>query len=246
MHQASVGYHCPQCVRAHRRSTQPRRSNSNAPGGSPITVCLVAACVAVFFLDGMQSDSTVTFDYALDAQQIRQHGEWYRVLTSSFVHANLLHLGFNMWLLWALGQGLETRFGSLTFSAVYVVGALGGSAGALLLEPTTRVVGASGAVFALMGIIFVLQRLGGVAVFSSGIGGLVAINIALSFRDGISLGGHLGGLAAGLVAGVLLDWARKHGARSAAVANLAIAACGLALMFITIFAVDRAFRIGLS
>ena len=250
MHQASVGWHCPTCVSGHRKQVRPaQKAVERALGGSPPTVTklLMAACAAVYGYDVSQganfmtgARSTVARDLSLFAPSVEFNNEWYRIGTSAFAHSGLIHIGFNMWLLWVIGQTLEGRFGSLTFASMYATGILGGSFGAMLIEPQSSVVGASGAVFALMGVLLVLQRMGGVNVFQGGIGGLVLINVMLSFRSGISLGGHLGGLAVGLAMGAILGLARQRGPKALALAPLAIAGLGLAVMLGLIPVIDRA------
>lgn len=249
MTQASVGWHCPDCVRSHQRQNAPATKAVRVAleGHRPIvTQLLVAISIAVFAWDATQganlmtgAGSSAARDLSLFAPFVEQ-GEWYRVVTSAFTHSGLIHIGFNMWLLWVIGQALEGRFGALTFVSMYATGILGGALGAVLVEPRASVVGASGAVFALMGVTLVLQRMGGLSVFQSGIGGLVLINVLLSFRGGISLGGHLGGLAVGLVSGWILGAARRRGGRYEALASIGIAALGLVCLIALVPAVDRA------
>ena len=106
-----------------------------------------------------------------------------------------------MYLLYILGQLLEPAIGSVRFSVIYGVSLLAGSFGSLLLEPTVITVGASGAIFGLMGAAFFEMRHRGMNPFESGIGFLIIINLALGlFINNISIGGHLGGLVAGALA----------------------------------------------
>lgn len=203
----------------------------------PVTMVIIAACGALFVWDITQgadlasgNGSTVACDYSLYAPSIARDGEWYRVVTSAFSHANALHIGFNMWLLLIAGRSLETAYGPLTFAALFFTGVLGGSLGALALHPGSLTVGASGAVFALVGAIAVLQTMAGRNIFKDGIGPLIVFNVIFSFQPGISLGGHLGGLAAGLIAGLLLGLARRGGTKALAVVPTAIAGVGLGLL----------------
>ena len=129
-------------------------------------------------------------------------GEWYRLVSGAFVHAGPIHLGFNMLLLWQTGALLEPAFGRLRFAMLYTVALLGGSFGALLLAPATITVGASGAVFGLMGALFVAERTGFFGRARSSIGFLIVINLVLTVTvGGISIGGHFGGLATGSLVG---------------------------------------------
>ncbi len=128
-------------------------------------------------------------------------GDWYRLVSGGFLHATPLHLGMNMFLLWLLGRALEPALGRSQFVAIYMVSLLGGSLGVMLLDPTSPTLGASGAIFGLMGALTVFQLRAGQNPWRSGIGTLIALNLVLTFMmPGISLGGHVGGLIAGSVA----------------------------------------------
>ena len=112
----------------------------------------------------------------------------------------------NMLLLWFLSQELEPALGRLRFAVLYVVSLLGGSLAVMVIDPLAPTVGASGAVFGLMGALIVLQLRAKQNPWQSGIGGLVAINLVLTFViPGISIGGHVGGLLAGAAAGYVLQ-----------------------------------------
>ena len=125
-------------------------------------------------------------------------GEWWRLVSGAFLHAGIFHLGMNMLLLWFLSQELEPALGRLRFAVLYVVSLLGGALGVMVLDPLAPTVGASGAVFGLMGALIVLQLRAKQNPWQSGIGGLVALNLVLTFLiPGISIGGHIGGLVAG-------------------------------------------------
>jgi membrane associated rhomboid family serine protease len=125
------------------------------------------------------------------------HGEWWRLITAAFLHYGPIHLGMNMLALWWLGQPVEAALGRARFTLIYFVAGIAGSAGALVLSPNDVTVGASGAIFGILGSLFILEyhatgRLMGQAMT------LIVINIAFSFAvPNISIGGHLGGLAAG-------------------------------------------------
>lgn len=142
-------------------------------------------------------------------------GDWWRTVTSMFLHGNLLHLALNMLMLWWIGTPMEQTLGRGRFLALYFVSGLAGSAGALLLTaPNRPTVGASGAIFGILGAALVFERqrnyvLGGSAL------AIIAFNVILSFRPGISLGGHLGGLAGGVLIGLILSrFGRAHAAYS--------------------------------
>ena len=149
------------------------------------------------------------------------HGQWWRIITGGFLHENLLHIGFNMYVLYLLGQMLEPALGAVRFLAIYLVSLLAGSLGALLISPHSLTVGASGAVFGLMGAAAVEMRARQIPVMQSGVGGLILINLVISFTlPGISWGGHIGGLAGGALAALMIQLGNRY--RSQA---LALSAC---------------------
>ncbi len=127
------------------------------------------------------------------------HGDWWRPVTAMFLHGFLLHLAFNMWALWVIGSAVEGALGTWRFLLLYFASGLAGSAGALLLDPRTPVVGASGAIFGLFGAGAILEwratgRIAGQFLV------LIVINLAITFTwSGISAGGHVGGLIGGLI-----------------------------------------------
>ncbi|MBW3580855.1 MAG: rhomboid family intramembrane serine protease [Actinobacteria bacterium] len=203
---ASVGFQCPECV-AQAPPVHTMRSLAPSP---VVTVALIAVSVAVFVpslgggapLDGGGGD--LVTHLALHGPEVAD-GQWWRLITSGFLHFGLIHLGFNMVLLYQLGSMLEPELGRVRFAALYTTALLAGSFGALLLQPEARTAGASGAVFGLMGAAFIGMRRRGIDPMQSGIGGLLVINLLLTFAiPGISVGGHLGGLAGGAVAAAVL------------------------------------------
>lgn len=134
-------------------------------------------------------------------------GDWWRLVTSAFLHASLLHIAFNMLALWWIGGPLEEAIGWRRYLAIYAVSGLAGAAGALLASPQAVTVGASGAIFGLLGAMIVIQwqQTGSVAGPALT---LVLINLVITFAvPNISWGGHLGGL----VGGVLATLAITHG-----------------------------------
>ncbi|MDQ4049958.1 MAG: rhomboid family intramembrane serine protease, partial [Actinomycetota bacterium] len=134
-----------------------------------------------------------------------QDGEYWRLLTAGFLHSGPFHLLFNMYLLYVLGGMLEPGIGRLRFGVIYFVSLLAGSFGALLLQPTAPTVGASGAIFGLMGAAVVVMRHRGINPMESGLGLLIGLNLLLSLiLPGISIGGHIGGLAGGALAALLM------------------------------------------
>lgn len=157
-------------------------------------------------------------------------GEWYRLITSGFVHYGLLHIAMNMYALFQLGLVLERSMHRVNYAALYFAALLGGSAGALLLDPNALTAGASGAVFGLFGAVAIALHRRGVNVMRTSIGPVLVINLLITFAvPGISKGGHLGGLAAGVAVGaIMLRPARQHGFDWAGLGT-AIAVGGLAV-----------------
>ena len=218
MHQASVGFHCPECTRRGRQKVVTGRELRTQP---VVTMVLVAANLAIFLADaisrgrlgnslGEWGDDGALFGPAVAA------GDWWRPITAGFLHVGLVHVGFNMFLLWQLGSLLEPAVKRIPFAVLYVLSLLGGSFLVLVLSPDSVTVGASGAVFGLMGAAFVALRSRGIDPFSTGIGPLIVINLLFTFAlPGISIGGHIGGLVAGAVGGAILWlWAPRLGPRS--------------------------------
>ncbi len=148
--------------------------------------------------------SSVIFDFGLFGPSVA-NGEWYRLLTSGFLHASIVHIGFNMFALFWLGRLLEPAIGTPRFVALYFASLFAGSFGAILLSPDTLTIGASGAVFGIFGATFVIARSRGVDALASSIGIILLLNLAITFgRPEISIGGHLGGLVAGVLCALVI------------------------------------------
>jgi membrane associated rhomboid family serine protease len=128
------------------------------------------------------------------------HGEWWRLLSAAFLHYGPFHLLLNMLALWWFGSALERRLGSGRFLAIYLVSGLAGSAGALMLDPTTPTVGASGAIFGVLGAGLVMEQFQRDYVFGGSALGVIVLNLVFTFSiANISIGGHIGGLLGGAV-----------------------------------------------
>ncbi len=134
------------------------------------------------------------FDGALIGAAVEQ-GDWYRLVTAAFLHGSLLHLLFNMAALWWIGSIVEENLGTARYLLVYFASGLAGSAGALLLTgPLAITIGASGAVYGIMGALLILEYLRTGSLAGPALT-LIVINLALSFTiPNISIGGHIGGL----------------------------------------------------
>ena len=208
-----VGIRCPECAgrpTGIKKATTGLRTAAGEGTGAVVTKALIALNVAIFLLE--LARPVVVEDFALYAPALAA-GEWWRLVTSVFLHGDPLHLLFNMVMLWWFGGPLEALLGRARFVGLYLVSALAGSAGALLLAPpNARTVGASGAVFGILGAGLLLERKR-IYVFGGGALVVVLLNLVLSFRPGISLGGHLGGLLGGMLAVLALSrFGRGHAA----------------------------------
>jgi membrane associated rhomboid family serine protease len=149
-------------------------------------------------------------------------GEWWRLITAAFLHYGILHLGMNMLVLWIIGPPLEEYFGHARYLLVYLVAGLAGSAGALIWSPNALTVGASGAIWGIMGAALVLEGRK-IYVFGGQAMGLVVFNLAITFLiPGISIGGHIGGL----IGGGLCAFAFSSLRRTPTLATLSVAAVG--------------------
>jgi membrane associated rhomboid family serine protease len=127
-------------------------------------------------------------------------GDWWRLITAAFLHYGPLHLAMNMYSLYFAGSILEQVIGRWRFALLYLIAGLGGSAGALVNRPDAATVGASGAIFGVLGALFVLERRGNIATGGQ-VAGLIVLNLIFTFAlsSVISVGGHVGGLITGLV-----------------------------------------------
>src|SRR4029450_5647890 len=160
--EVSVGFRCPECARGGRQKVYTARTLPGVASRPLVTYALVAAHVAVFVYGigqggrGISGTDQMTFDGGLFGPAVAA-GDWYRVVTAGFLHASILHLALNMYLLYLLGALLEPFLGRVAFGAAYCAALLPGSFGVLLASPAELTVGASGAVFGLMGLAAVVQ-----------------------------------------------------------------------------------------
>jgi membrane associated rhomboid family serine protease len=225
-----VGMRCPECA---RERTQVKRIGSGLRAGvAPATYALIAINVIAFIaevgsgasLGTFQGGGSVFRDGSLFGPAVAD-GEWYRIVTAGFLHAGILHIALNMFVLYILGTLLEPAIGTPRFLAVYFVSLLAGSFGALLLTPDSHTVGASGAIFGLMSAAFIIARHRGVEQLATQIGFYIIINIFFTIGvGGISVGGHFGGLIAGALCGLLIVFAERRARRPVELEVLGMAA----------------------
>lgn len=205
-----VGMRCPECA-GQRTKVVRGVGEESLFSRAPATFILIALNVAVYLAEVVSgqggfniSGSSLVYEFALFGPSVAE-GEWYRLLTSGFLHASLWHIGGNMILLFFLGRILEPGIGTPRFVALYFASLLAGSFGALVATPDSLTLGASGAVFGVLAATFVIARGRGVDALASSVGVLILINLAFSLGvRGISLGAHLGGLAAGFLCAMLI------------------------------------------
>ena len=215
---AAVGVQCVDCVREGQRSVRAPRTQFGAAvrdGRPVVTLTIIGICTAVWLLQ--QVSPTVTQELSFAPYQ--GQSEPWRFLTAAFAHSQgqPLHILFNMFALWQIGTYLEPMLGRVRFAALYLISALGGSVGYLLLATppgsiadlqqgsswVVGTVGASGAVFGLFAALLVLNRHLGRS--SAGIIGVLAINAVLGFViPGIAWQAHLGGAITGAVLAALI------------------------------------------
>jgi membrane associated rhomboid family serine protease len=132
-------------------------------------------------------------------------GDYWRIVSAGFLHAGFFHLLFNMFSLWILGSLLEPAIGQVRFALIFFVSLLAGSFGALIVDPNSLTVGASGGIFGLMGAAVVVMRNRGINPMESGLGLWIGLNLLITFTvSGISIGGHIGGLIGGTLAALVL------------------------------------------
>ena len=243
---AAVGLRCPehsgkpqgvQRVRAAATGIGARRPNL-------VTMILIGINLAVYALElalggSINGTGNWIYDhgvlvrsavYSNGAPAGVAHGEWWRLITAAFLHYGPLHIGLNMFSLYFAGSILETVIGRWRFLLLYLVSGLAGSAGALYLSPNSLTVGASGAIFGVLGGLLVLERRGNIATGGQVLG-LIVLNLVLTFAvSGISIGGHVGGLIGGIVVMLGFTQFRRSPQLSIATAGI-VAAVAIAVAY---------------
>jgi membrane associated rhomboid family serine protease len=225
----AVGMRCPECARQ-RTKVKRLRDVAAIPR---VSYALMAMNVVAFLFEQGQFSigggglhGKVVEEGVLYRSAIAVGHQYWRLVTAGFLHENLLHIGFNMYLLYLLGTMLEPAIGSARFLAIYLTALLAGSFGALLATAAPSL-GASGAIFGLMGAAVIELRARGFSVMQSGIGGLIIINLIFTFTfSNISVGAHVGGLIGGALAALAIRTADER--RSAPLGFVACAVIAVA------------------
>ena len=237
---ASVGFQCPECVREGNKGVRRARTAfGGRVSGDPGYVSKVLIALNVLAFLAQQASASVDprfwliggpgFDPRIGAEVGVADGEVYRLLTAAFLHGGVLHIALNMYALFLFGPPLEAALGRVRFTALYLLSALGGSALSYTFSnPGTPSLGASGAVFGLLGAFLVVNRKMGRD--TSGVLVLLGINFAYGFiASGIDWRAHLGGLIAGGLSAIALAYApRKR--------RTLIQVAGLLLVFVAVVA----------
>jgi membrane associated rhomboid family serine protease len=224
-----VGMRCPECARERTKVNTIR----SLPARPVVTQALIAINVLVFLGElasgtpaGGGVSGTVLNDGDLYGPLIQHQHDFWRLLTSGFLHYSVLHILFNMLFLYIMGGILEPAIGHVNFAAVYFASLLAGSFGALLFQPDAYTVGASGACFGVLGALIVVAYDRHIPIWQSGLGITLVLNIIFSLSvAGISIGGHLGGLVGGLICGwIIVEFAEKRRMPAAALGGCLLVA----------------------
>jgi membrane associated rhomboid family serine protease len=204
---ASVGFQCPECVTEGRKTMRPAKTmygGSVRRGGLDVTRILIAVNVVIYVITAVNAGSILSPNpgasiynhFAMISPDIA-NGQYYRLLSSMFLHYNLIHIGFNMWALLVIGTPLEQMLGRLRYLVLYFLSGFGGGLLSMAFgQIGVPSAGASGAIFGLFGAFYVITRRRGLE--TGPIVGLIAINLVFSFTfSGIDWRGHVGGLIVG-------------------------------------------------
>lgn len=218
---ASVGFQCPECVREGNKDIRQARTHFGGKVSDDqgwVTKTLIGINVVFLLLQKTSPEVQIHLwligsgnDPATFQPDGVAAGEYWRLLTAAFLHGGFVHLALNMYALYLFGPPLEAALGRVRFLALYLLSVLGGSAVSYAFSnPRIPSLGASGAVFGLLGAFFIVNRRLGRD--TSGLLVLVAINFAFGFiAPNIDWRAHLGGLIAGaLVAAAMVYAPRSH------------------------------------
>ncbi len=231
--QGAVGVVCPECMKQQKATRTPaqKKAERRWRGGSvamspatsktPVTFGILAVTIVAYLIALLIGHDEV--NGALGFHALAIYEQPWRLLTVSLTHAGIFHIGFNMLALWLIGRSLEPVIGPWRFLALYLISTVGGTAAVALLAPGSFVVGASGAIFGLMGALVVIARRLGSDITS------MLVLLGVNFVYGLIVGGiswqaHLGGVIAGALVGLIYYSTRKRSQRALQIILLVIAA----------------------
>jgi membrane associated rhomboid family serine protease len=190
-----VGMRCPECARQRTRT-----HSLQSMAVDPIaTYVLLAINVLIYFA---ASSSSKTYEQLVLWGPFINEGEWWRLITAGFLHTETWHIILNGLALFWLGRMIEPALGHQRFLAIYFASLLCGSLGVIILSPNTPTLGASGAIYGLLGAAIVMARNRNIDLIQSGLVPILVLNLGLMIllSSSLSLGGHIGGLIGGLIA----------------------------------------------
>jgi membrane associated rhomboid family serine protease len=251
MRPAAVGYQCPECVKdAKQEFLRPAQRVGTVGGGWTLTNLLLLALGAMYVVEisaggagdlvgGPSTPTLVRLGASVGLFQSRAEivgiatGEWWRLYSAMFLHAGLIHLGFNCYALYIVGNVVEQELGRWRFLALYfVTGFCASVAGYALAAPIVPAVGASGAIFGLFGVFFAYnfqrRHLAFYAARMRTMGTLIAINLVLTFTiPGIDWRAHVGGLTTGVICGLAVDGFGRRESRTVTLVAVMVALVAL-------------------
>lgn len=210
MTEAPVGFRCPECSQSPQVRVPVTVAGATHIDRPVVTYTLIGVTVAVFGLQLLRGIDVMANEWGMWPVAVSMGGEWWRLLTSAFLHGSFLHIAFNMYVLFALGPTLERILGHGRYIVLYVTAALGGSVASYVFsDPKVVSVGASGAIFGLMGALVVAGKRLRYDITQVLI--LIGINIAIGFiAPGVDWRAHLGGLVVGAAVAALMVYAPRR------------------------------------
>jgi membrane associated rhomboid family serine protease len=237
---------CPECAGATTKVRKAQGTGMNRTFAKPptlsdprtwsVTQILIVVNVIVFLWEvagGLQLGGGFThvpypYVHGVLFGPLMSHGvhQYWRLLTSGFLHESIIHIGFNMLSLWFVGRSLEAAIGKVYFTAIYFTALLAGSFGALLFTPGVPTLGASGAIFGIFGALIMVARARRISLWQTGLLPILLFNFVYSLSvANVSIGGHLGGVISGFITGWLVtEYGEKRDKRSYVLIGCAIIA----------------------
>ena len=206
MTSASVGFHCPECTKSGAQKVYRAGDLRSKP---TLVYAVIGLCVAAF-LGQMATGEGDWFRGSFYEEGVLfgpfvGDGEYWRMLTSGFLHAGILHLAFNMYALYIFGPAVQQAVGLGKTALIYAGGLFGGSAAVLLFNWNSPTLGASGAVLGLAGGLAGILYARGINITQTSLGGIFLLNLALPLFTNISFWGHFGGIAGGFVVAMTMS-----------------------------------------